>query len=63
MYLRARFGYENALGLEYTSSIESLQGLGILYKEQGKLEEAGKMFKRALAGYGKALGSDHISRS
>ncbi|KAJ5907909.1 hypothetical protein N7495_000591 [Penicillium taxi] len=36
-------------------------GLGILYSDQGKLNEADEMYQRALAGYEKALGPDHTS--
>ncbi|KAI7770703.1 hypothetical protein LZL87_004490 [Fusarium oxysporum] len=41
--------------------IDSLANLGILYRDQGKLLEAEAMYKRALEGYEKALGQDHIS--
>jgi len=36
--------------------------LGILYKSQGKLDEAEKMYQRALQGYEKALGLENIAR-
>jgi tetratricopeptide (TPR) repeat protein len=35
--------------------------LGLLYADQGKLAEAEEMFQRALRGYEKAWGPDHIS--
>jgi tetratricopeptide (TPR) repeat protein len=35
--------------------------LGILYKDQGKLDEAEKMYQRALQGFEKAWGPDHTS--
>jgi tetratricopeptide (TPR) repeat protein len=35
--------------------------LGYLYSDQGKLTEAEAMYLRALEGYEKALGPDHIS--
>ena len=38
-----------------------LHRLGILYADQGKLDEAEKMYQRALQGYEKALGPDHTS--
>ncbi|CAI7597003.1 unnamed protein product [Penicillium crustosum] len=36
-------------------------GLGLLYRNLGKLKEAEKMYQRALAGYEEALGPDHTS--
>ncbi|KAK5459541.1 hypothetical protein LTS15_003670 [Exophiala xenobiotica] len=38
----------------------ALLGLGILYREQGKLDEAETTFQRALQGYEKARGKEHI---
>jgi tetratricopeptide (TPR) repeat protein len=38
----------------------ALRRLGNLYTEQGKLDEAEKMYQRALQGYKKAWGRDHI---
>ncbi|KAN0073071.1 HET domain containing protein [Elaphomyces granulatus] len=38
-----------------------LDGLGLLYADQGKLDEAQKMYQRALQGYEKAWGLDHTS--
>ena len=35
--------------------------LGLLYADQGKLDEAEKMYQRALQGYEKALGTEHTS--
>src|ERR1700684_4500321 len=37
----------------------ALDNLGILYADQGKLDEAEKMYQRALQGYEKAWGPDH----
>jgi tetratricopeptide repeat protein len=34
--------------------------LGVFYADQGKLDEAEKMYQRALQGYEKAWGPDHI---
>ena len=39
----------------------SLHSLGSLYFDQGKLADAEAMYRRALAGYEKALGPDHAS--
>ncbi|KAN0070370.1 hypothetical protein V8E54_011239 [Elaphomyces granulatus] len=38
-----------------------LHNLAFLYADQGKLDEAEKMYQRALQGYEKALGPDHTS--
>ena len=38
-----------------------ITGLGILYRDQGRLKEAESMYRRALEGYEKALGWDHTS--
>ena len=40
---------------------EAFHGLGILFRDQGKLEEAKEMYERALAGKEGALGADHTS--
>ncbi|KAN0085501.1 HET domain containing protein [Elaphomyces granulatus] len=39
----------------------ALYNLGRIYMDQGKLDEAEKMYQRALQGYEKAWGPDHIS--
>jgi tetratricopeptide (TPR) repeat protein len=39
--------------------LRAIHGLGILYVEQGKLDEAEEMYRRALAGFEKALGRNH----
>jgi tetratricopeptide (TPR) repeat protein len=54
-------GKENALGPDHTSTINTVRNLGNLYRNQGKLVEAEKMYQRALQGYEKALGADHTS--
>lgn len=61
MYTRALQGYEKALGPDHTSTLQTVNNLGILYKNQGKLAEAEKMYMRALQGCEKALGRDHTS--
>ncbi|KAJ5281307.1 hypothetical protein N7478_006679 [Penicillium angulare] len=38
-----------------------LHRLGSLYSDQGRLKEAEEMYQRALAGYEKVLGPDHMS--
>ncbi|KAJ5773565.1 hypothetical protein N7457_008461 [Penicillium paradoxum] len=61
MYQRALAGYEKALGLDHTSTLNTVNNLGLLYSDQGKLKEAEEMYQRALAGDEKALGPDHTS--
>ncbi|KAG2411912.1 hypothetical protein HFD88_009468 [Aspergillus terreus] len=39
----------------------ALHRIGNLYSDQGKLKEAEDMYQRALVGYEKALGPDHLS--
>jgi len=41
--------------------IRTANNLGVLYRNQGKLDEAKEMYMRALKGREKALGVDHIS--
>lgn len=59
MYVRALAGKEKALGPEHTSILRTVNNLGNLYRDQGKLREAEDMYVRALAGYEKVLGPEH----
>ncbi|CAG8979288.1 hypothetical protein HYALB_00012671 [Hymenoscyphus albidus] len=59
MYQRALQGTEKALGPDHTSTLRTVNNLGALYSNQGKLV-AEQMYERALQGYEKALGPDHI---
>ncbi|SLM37735.1 beta transducin-like protein het-e4s, partial [Lasallia pustulata] len=61
MYRRALEGKEKAWGSEHTSTLETVNNLGILYKKQGKMAEAEAMYRRALEGYEKAWGPEHTS--
>jgi len=56
MYVRALAGYEKTLGPDHTSTLDTVNNLGLLYRNQGKLAEAEQMYVRALAGKEKALG-------
>lgn len=58
MYQWALQGREKALGPEHTSTLSTVNNLGILYSKQGKLAEAEGLFTRALEGYQHAEG-DH----
>ena len=61
MYQRALAGYKKALSLDYISTLNTINNLRGVYKDQGKLKEAKEMIQRALASYKKALSLDHIS--
>jgi tetratricopeptide (TPR) repeat protein len=61
MYLRVLAGKEKALGPDHTSTLETVNNLGLLYRAQGRLAEAEQMYERALAGCERALGPDHTS--
>ncbi len=61
MYLRALDGKEKAWRSKHTSVLNTINNLGALYKNQGKLAEAEKMYLRALDGYEKAWGPEHTS--
>jgi tetratricopeptide (TPR) repeat protein len=50
--------HENALGKDHTSTLNTVNNLGLLYADQGKLEEAEQMYQRALQDYEKTLGVD-----
>ncbi len=54
MYRRALDGKEKAWGPEHTSTLTTVNNLGLLYADQGKLAEAEKMYRRALDGKEKA---------
>ena len=61
MLQRALDGYEKALGPDHTLTLGTVNNLGNLYSDQGRLKEAEAMYRRALEGYEKALGPDHTS--
>jgi tetratricopeptide (TPR) repeat protein len=51
-----------ALGRDYTSTLATVNELGIVYRNQGKLDKAEEMFRRALEGREKALGAQsHVN--
>jgi tetratricopeptide (TPR) repeat protein len=61
MYRRALAEQKKALGPEHTSTLITVNDLGNLYRDQGKLADAEAMYRRALAGREKALGPEHTS--
>jgi tetratricopeptide (TPR) repeat protein len=48
-------------GEEQKTLLDAMHGLGMLYVDQGKLDEAEQMYERALRGYEEALGPTHVS--
>jgi Tfp pilus assembly protein PilF len=61
MFQRALSGREKTLGPDHTSTLDIVNNLGLLYSDQGKLDEAEQMFIQALARKEKVLGPDHTS--
>ena len=47
MYMRALAGYEKLLGRDHRSTLNTVYNLGLLYADQGKLDQAEHMFIRA----------------
>jgi tetratricopeptide (TPR) repeat protein len=66
MYLRALQGYEKALNLErastYAPSLNTVNNLGLLYADLGRLDEAEKTYQRALEGMGTPSIYQHSTR-
>jgi len=54
-------GKEKALGPEHTSTLSTVNNLGHLYTDQGRLRDAEMMLSRALTGYEKALRPEKTS--
>ena len=52
---------EAALGAEHPSTLDTVNNLGLLYRDQGKLADAEKMLQQALLRYETALGAEHPS--
>ena len=59
MYRRALAGNEKTWGPDHTFTLNIVNSLGNLYKNQGKLVEAEKMYRQALIGNEKTWGPDH----
>jgi tetratricopeptide (TPR) repeat protein len=59
MYLSALQGFEEAWGPDHTSTLDTVNSLGLLYESLGRLEEAEKIYLRALQGFKKHLGYEH----
>jgi Tfp pilus assembly protein PilF len=54
---------ETALEPDHSDTVRVVQNLGMLYHGHGQVDEAEKMWKRALAGYEKALVPYHPETS
>ncbi|KAK4953368.1 hypothetical protein LTR10_009078 [Elasticomyces elasticus] len=50
LYLRALRGYVKVLGEDHTSTLHTMNSIGVLYAEQGRVKEAEEMYWRALRG-------------
>jgi Tfp pilus assembly protein PilF len=61
MLEQALQGREKALKAEHTLTLKTVNNLGLVYQDQGKLATAEQMLERALQGKEKALGAKHIS--
>ncbi len=59
LYERSLEIYERVHGDEHSSVAAALNGLGILYVDQGRYEEAEPLYQRSLSIKEKALGEDH----
>jgi hypothetical protein len=44
MYQRALVGYKKAFGPDYISTMDTVNNLGALYHDQGKLNKAEEMY-------------------
>jgi hypothetical protein len=47
MYNHALTGKEKAWGPEHTSTLDTVNNLGLLYKNQGRLDDAERMYNHA----------------
>ena len=61
MYMRALDGKEKSWGAEHTSTLDTVNNLGILYSNQGKVAKTEEILLRALKGKGKVWGTEYIS--
>ena len=59
MYQRALQGNEKALGRDHALTLDTVNNLGTLYVNQGRLEEAQATCQRALSGFQAVLGPSH----
>jgi Tfp pilus assembly protein PilF len=60
MYVQALAGHEKVLEPDHTSTLAVAVNFGSLFCRQGRLDEAERMYQRALTGIDNALGSEHM---
>jgi tetratricopeptide (TPR) repeat protein len=61
MFVQVLEGFEKVLGVEHTSTLDTVSNLGSLYVAQSRLADAEKMYRRALKGFETVLGVEHPS--
>jgi tetratricopeptide (TPR) repeat protein len=61
LYIGALKGKEEVWGPKHTSTLDTVNNLGLLYYKQGKTKEAEEMYLRALKGKEEAYGPNHMS--
>jgi len=49
------------LGVEHISTLDTVNNLGTLYADQGKLDKAEEMYIRALKGFERSLSVEHTA--
>ena len=60
MYFQALQGKKKAWGPDHTSTLDTVNNLGLLYTSLGRLNEAENMYFRALQGYKETLGQEAV---
>jgi len=58
-YGRALTGYERALGVDHSDSLNIVPNMAVVFNIQGLNDKALEWYSRALVGWEKALGVDH----
>jgi tetratricopeptide (TPR) repeat protein len=58
---RALDGYENTLGKDHPSTLNTVNNMGVVFENQGEYGKALEWYQRALYGYESTLGKDHPS--
>jgi len=61
MHRGALEGYEQVLGRDHPSTLNSINNITLVLDSQGKYTEAEAMHREALEGYEKVFGRDHPS--
>ena len=58
---QVRLHFQHQQGPEHTSTLDTVNNMANLYKNQGKMQEAEAMYRRALEGKETAWGPEHTS--